>query len=448
LLTGGDTSSAHTYEIDASVVRGNRFVPGSYLDVPGRQGTVATQLGASRRVDFSDNVADGASAAGLQDGKDPPGWRAAFFWNLTNDAEELLVSNNHISCPGDKTGDGEAVAFDANGNTFGFDAARSVVAAGPDWVKIRGVLLHQQLGRTIPDHYYDTHWVWIVAGPGLGQTRRVTSYTEDHARGTVTLRIAPSWDIVPPAGAARLVLGKQFWQVYVVANEVTQASPPCQKSNLSSPRGGVIGFAAPVADSAIEGNRQVDTDGILFLSNYSAHTPSCPLCLGAGAFVTALEIRGNRIEGEYDWSSDCSWSGIHGYFVATPTPEEPPPVMGFGTVIAHNVISHADGQRGGAIDIARAGVAGPPPGNWPMVQSLLIFGNTISDISGALPRSACREGQRDRAGIRLEGPGNVRDTVLEGNRCERVDTLLEDMGVATTRLCPENGAGSCECKPR
>jgi hypothetical protein len=243
-------------------------------------------------------------------------------------------------------------------------------------------------------------------------------------------------------------LGRQFWQVYVVANEVTQATPPCQKSNLNSPRGGVIGFGAPVADSAIEGNRQVDTDGILFLSDYSAHTPSCPLCLGAGAFVTALEIRGNRIEGEYDWSSDCSWSGIHGYFVATPTPEEPPPIMGFGTIIAHNVISHADGQRGGAIDIAHAGASGPPPGNWPMVQSLLIFGNAISDISGALPRSACREGQRDRAGIRLEGPGNIRDTVLEGNQCERVDTLLEDLGVATTRLCPENEAGSCECKQR
>jgi hypothetical protein len=83
-----------------------------------------------------------------------------------------------------------------------------------------------------------------------------------------------------------------------------------------------------------------------------------------------------------------------------------------------------------------------------MVQSLLIFGNAISDISGALPRSACRESQRDRAGIRLEGPGNIRDTVLEGNQCERVDTLLEDLGVATTRLCPENGAGSCECKQR
>lgn len=448
-LTGDVRSFAPRYRIDDSVFRWNRFVPGSFLDIAIRQGAIATQLGAATRVDFSDNVADGASVQGLQDGADRPGWRAAFFWNLTNDVEELLMSGNHISCSGDKAGDGEAFSLDTNGNTFGFGAAQTVAAAGPDWIRIHRPLLHEQYGQPIPADYYDTHWVWVVAGPGQGQTRRVKSYTEDRATGMVTLRISPSWDVVPPADSARVILGMQYWQVYIVANDIDHASPPCRKANLNGPRGGVI-FVAGIADSAIEANRQVETDGIQFFHTYDAHSPSCPACIGAASVVSALEIRGNLIDGEYDWASDCSWSGIRGYFVAAPTPEEPPPILGFATVIAHNIISHADGQRGGAIDIAHAGAAGPPPGNWPMVQNTLIFGNLIRDISGELPRPTCRDGhdQRTRAGIRLEGPGNIHNTVLQGNRCERVDTLLEDSGIGTTRACTGKEVNSCECAQR
>ena len=446
-LTGDTGNFAHRFRIDDSIFRWNRFIPGSFLNIAIRQGTIATQLGAAGRVDFSDNVADGASLQGLQDEADRPGWRAAFFWALNNDVEELLISGNHISCSGDKAGDGEAFSLDANGNTFGFDAAQVVEAAGPDWVRVRHPLVHEQHARSVPPGYYDTHWVWIVAGPGMGQARRVRSYAEDRAAGTVTLRVSPGWDVVPAATGARVIVAMQFWQVYIVGNEVNQASPPCGKANFNGPRGGVIFMGGPVADSTIEGNRQVETDGIEFIQGYNAHAPSCPSCVGDAYLVSAFEIRGNVIDGEYDWSSDCSWSGIRSYFVAAPTPEEPPPLLGFAAVIAHNTISHADGQRGGAIEIAHAGAAGPPPGNWPMVQNTLIFGNVIRDISGELPRSACRDGagQRARAGIRLEGPKNVRDTVLQGNRCEHVDMSLEDSGVATARVCNGTEVNSCEC---
>jgi hypothetical protein len=446
-LTGSNVNFEHRYRIDDAVFRWNRFVPGSFLDISIHQGTIATQLGASERVDFSDNVADGASLAGLQDRADRPGWRAAFFWALNNNVEELLISGNRISCSGDKAGDGEAFSLDANGNTFGFDAAQPVDAAGPDWVRIHRSLVHQQYGRPVPPGYYDTHWLWIVAGPGMGQARRIRSYTEDPATGMVTLRISPGWDVVPAANGARVIVGMQFWHVYIVGNDVNQASPPCHKTNLNGPRGGVIFMGGPVADSTIENNRQVDTDGIEFFQGYNAHAPSCPNCVGDAYLVSAFEIRGNVIEGEYDWSSDCSWSGIRSYFVASPTPEEPPPLLGFGTVIAHNTISHADGQRGGAIEIAHAGTAGPPPGRWAMVKDTLIYGNVIRDISGEQPRSGCRDGagQLGRTGIRLEGPENVRDTVLEGNICERVDTPLEDSGVATARICTGTEANSCEC---
>jgi hypothetical protein len=85
-----------------------------------------------------------------------------------------------------------------------------------------------------------------------------------------------------------------------------------------------------------------------------------------------------------------------------------------------------------------------------MVQSLLIFGNVIRDINGELPRFGCPDGrgQLVRAGIRIEGPGNVRDAVLEGNRCENVATLLEDSGKGTARVCRKGDAKSCECRGR
>jgi hypothetical protein len=446
LLTGSGADPAHPYRIDDSVVRWNSFIPGSYLDISARQGSVATQLGASNRLDFSGNTADGTRTESLQDATDPPGWRAAFFWNLNNNQEQLLIAQNRISCPGDKAGDGEAIALDGNGTTFGFDVAPAVEAAGQSWIRVRGRLLHEQFGHPVPADYYRGHWVFITEGPGIGQARKVDSYSEDPAAGTVTLHVSPDWDV--PPGKGRIALARQYWQAYIVANDINQASPPCRKSNLTDARGGLIGFWTPASDSTIEGNRQTDSDGIEYGQGYTAHTPSCPTCVGGESFLTGIEIRGNLIEGEYDWSSDCSWSGIRGYFIATATPEAPPPVLGFGVVIAHNTISRADGQRGGAIDIAHSGPPGPPPGTWPLVQNPLIFGNRIRDIDGPLPRPQCRQNQKTRAGIRLEGPDNIHDAVLADNRCERVSIHLEDAGVGTVRLCSAQDSDSCECSSR
>jgi hypothetical protein len=446
LLTGSGANPAQSYRIDDSVVRWNSFIPGSYLDISARQGTVATQLGASNRLDFSDNTADGTRTEALQNPQDPPGWRAAFFWNLNNNQEKLLIAANRISCPGDKAGDGEAIGLDGHGATFGFDSAPRIEAAGADWIRVRGRLLHEQFGHPVPADYYRGHWVFISEGTGIGQARKVERYSESAAGDTVTVWVSPAWDVLPQGG--RIALGRQYWQTYIVANQVDQSSPTCRKSNLTDARGGVIGLWTAASDSTVEGNQQTDTDGIEYGQGYAARTPSCPTCIGSESFLTGIEIRGNRIAGEYDWSSDCSWSGIRGYFVATPTPEAPPPVLGFGVLIANNTISRADGQRGGAISLAHAGASGPPPGTWPLVQNTLIFGNSIRDLDGPLPRSQCHQNQHVRAGIRLEGPRNVRDTVLADNRCERVAVHLEDAGVGTVRSCPAPDGDSCECDTR
>ncbi|HEY4339904.1 MAG TPA: hypothetical protein VGM97_08160 [Steroidobacteraceae bacterium] len=436
MLTGGGSDPAHPYDLEDSIFRDNHFVPGSYLDIAARQGTVASQIGASHRVDFSDNTADGSASSGLQRADDPGGWRAAFFWSLANNNEELLIAANRIDCSGDKAGDGEAVALDNSGGSFAFDGVQEVDDAGPDWVSVRAPLLRARDGRSLPAAYFVGQWVTLVDGAGLGQTRRIRDYSEDSIQGTVRLRVAPQWDVVPQRGHSRVSVMRQYWQVYIIANRINHASPPCRKSNLNGPHGGAISLWTSIADSVVSGNEQTQTDGIGFLQAHSAHT---------AAIVTALEIRHNIIDGEYDWSSDCSWSGIRGYFVATATPQSPPPWLGFGIVISNNEITHADGQRGGAIQLASAGPSGPPPGTWPLSENILIYGNTIRDIDGPAPRPLCAQHQSFRSGIRIEGHRNVRDTVLEGNICEAVTVPLQDAGTATTRVCPAAHSASCEC---
>ncbi|MEP7244947.1 MAG: hypothetical protein ABI885_14880, partial [Gammaproteobacteria bacterium] len=340
----------------------------------------------------------------------------------------------------------EAISFDSNGDTFAFNGAQQVAAAGTDWVSIHAPLLATQNGRAVPiSTYYGGHWMQVVQGPGLSQARRIVDYQWNAAAGTVRFRVLPQWDVIPASGESRMVIMRQYRHVYAVANEVDQRSPPCRKSNLNGPRGGTIAMWTPSADSVIAGNRQFDTGGIVFTQGHSAAAPSCPTCNNSAAFQSGLEIRGNRIEGEYAYSTDCSESGIFGSFGASPTPESLPPAGSLGVVIAHNVISHADALHGGAIGIGATWHRGPPPGNWPFVLNPLIFHNTIRDLTGGAPRANCKRGQRGRIAIRLEGPGNVQDAVLYANRCENVDTLLDDAGTGTLRVCTGRPDKSCEC---
>jgi hypothetical protein len=446
-LPGSGAGAWEPFRVDDSVFRGNRFIPGSYIDLSTKQGmlgVIASGIGAAHHLDFSGNVADGTSTENLQDPDDPHGFRAAFFWNLGNNVELTLISDNQISCSGDKIGDGEAISLDGSGNTQGLNGTAEVTSAGSDWITVHGTLNPEQGYRKVPETYYNGHWVEILGGPGAGQTRKITSYTQDPAAASFTLHVAPAWDVVP-GGASRIFVQRQYWQVVVVGNSVEQRSPACRKSNVTGPNGGVIAVYTPSADLVIEANRQWDTNGILFAQGYSVTTPSCPRCGNSTFFQTALDIRGNRVEGEYDWASDCSNSGIQGTFGASPTPESPPPVVGFGISISHNVIIHADAYRGGGIDIPLTSFPGPPPGNWPFIENLLIFHNQLRDIGGRPPEGKCHRGQRERSGIHLEGHENLRYSVLYGNRCQRVATPLADSGLHTLKICPSKSPESCEC---
>lgn len=444
---GGNPLNVHSrFGITDSVITHNEFMPGSYMNLEVQQGVIASELGASKRLDFSSNVADGTSKAFLDSPDDASGWRAAFFWHLHDSQEMLLISENTITCSGDKAGDGEAVSLDNNINTFALPESERVIAATADSVRVAGPLKSNQNHRDIDvDTFYIGHWLRIDSGPGIGQSRRIVAYRIDPGGAQVTFTVAPRWDVPPQAAASRVSVGRTFWQTLIVANTIDQRKPPCLKSNRTRPKGGNISVWAQATDSVVEGNRQFDTDGIVFQEQYGADDASCPACVAGTSIPSFLEIRNNLIDGEYQYDSACSLSGIMGSYAATPSPRSSPPPLSFGVSISHNRISHADSLYGGAINIVPTWYRGPPGYAKPLVAGIVIHHNEIRDIAGAVPRSACDYHQTGRFGIDIQGDRFVDATVLYKNSCENVTTPLLDRGVHTRRLCDQSTALSCEC---
>ena len=434
------------FDIQDSVIAHNTFKPGSYLDTAIRQGTMASEMGASRRVDFSYNTADGAAIDGLNSPTDPRGWRAGFFWHTNNDHEMLLVSANRATCTGDKDGDGEAISFDNNANTFALARAEVVLRAGAGSVTVAGPLIHRQFERDILiDDYYVGHWIQVGEGPGMGQVRKIVSYREDAADGSVTFQVQPQWDVVPAPAKSRISVGREYWQVYAVANVIDQRKPLCQKSNRTDPKGGGISIWAQMADSVIDGNRQYDTDGIIFQQFYGAADDACHGCSMASDNLDFLEIRGNLIDGEYAWDDDCSTSGIFGSLAASPTPDSPPPTVSYGLSIAHNMIDRADGRGGGAISMVATWFEGPAPHRWPMADNMLIYRNTLTGLD-ASPAKPCKgDSIHARTGISLGGSRLTHHAVLFANTCPKARRPHDSLPADEIEVCAKDAAPSCEC---
>lgn len=445
-LGGNRYNVKQPFHMDDSIIANNVFKPGSYVDAGIQQGSIASQLGAARRLDFSNNVADGAATQYLQDPEDDVrGWRAAFFWHMNNNHEMVLVAQNTATCTGDKAGDGEAIAYDNNANTFAFSRAQPVAASTDDTVTAPGPLRNVQEGQPVDSQsYYQDHWIRVVDGPGKGQVRRIGSYTGIPGAPDATYNVSPRWDVVPTK-SSRLSIGREYWQVYTVDNLIDQRRPLCRKSNLNGPEGGKITLYAQVADSVVEGNRQYDTDGITVQHSYNAEDPACGTCKSGASFQSFVEIRGNTIEGEYDWMSDCSQSGILVSHSAAPTPSSPSPVVGYGLAISHNSITHADGLRGGAISMPITWLKGPPPYDWRLMESTLVHHNVIRDLSGNVPLPRCDHKQTRRIGIHLYQDSLVWNTVLYANTCSDVSLPLVDHGKGTVRVCSSSAPDSCEC---
>lgn len=435
-----------THFFSDSVIAYNTFEPGSYVNAAVGQGSIPTGVSAGQRVDFSNNIADGTSTQYLYNpATDPKGFRATFFWSLEGDHEQVLVSQNTSTCAGDKSGDGEAIAFDGNGNSSALPVAEPVLAATSNTVTVQGPLLTPTLSTTYPEY-----WVQIGKGTGVGQVRPITGYSDPTAQ-TVVFTVSPAWDVIPGPDSM-VTTSKEYWQVYTVDNFVDQRQPECTKGNVNQPAGGTIGFWAGSSDSAIEGNQQFDTSGIQYSVAYSVQSTQYSTVPYIG-FQTFLDIRNNTVEGEYDWAASCSYSGIRGWYGASPDAPSAPPIESYGVSISHNTVTQADDINGGAIALSRTWYGGPPPATWQYAQNTLIFGNSINNISnppsGPASSYANCSATFPRQGIHFDD-SLVWNSVLYANSCNNVAQNLNDGGTATLRACPASGsvpANSCECSP-
>jgi hypothetical protein len=387
-----------------SVIAYNTFLPGDYTDPVGA-GTIATAVGTAQRLDLSHNVADGTVNGG---------WRATHFFHLSNSNEMLLVSQNHDTCTGDKAGDGEAIVYDNNQNVMGFSSVRTVQTASPTTVSVAGPWL-----ETTPD-FYDEHWVIVADGPGVGQARKIVSYTTDPSP---LITVAPAWDVVPVAGSSSIVVGRTFWSTYIVDN-VVDIRPPCLKSNPLKPQAGLVGWAGMTIDSTIEGNRLYDTNGVYVSTGYLSQDSPLLGWLGTSAWLNyANEVRGNLIDGEYAFPS--SIGGVSLAYGGVP--DLVSPLLGYGLSISHNSVIASDAGRHG--DQPHGGVGAYY--TWytstltPYTfKALLIFRNVFADMG---------------TGIRFEAPSspeaaNVHNAVLNANTFVNVSTPIEDHGVRTALL--------------
>jgi hypothetical protein len=435
-----------THFLSDSVIAYNTFEPGSYIDTGAGQGTLPSQISAGRRVDFSNNVADGTSTRYLYNpANDPRGFRATFFWSLMGNHEQVLVSQNTSTCPGDKDGGGEAIAFDSNGNATALPTAAPVLASSTNTVSVPGPLLPPANSTA-----YGELWVQIAKGTGVGQVRPVVSYSDPSAQ-TVIVTVSPPWDVIPAADSL-VTTAKEYWQVYAVDNFVDQRQPGCTKGNTNSPSGGVIALWAGSSDSAIEGNQLYDTSGILYDMAYYVQSSTYGTSPGTG-LQTFLDIRHNTVQGEYNWAASCSYSGIRGWYSASPDASAAPPLESYGVSISHNTVTQADDLNGGAIAISSSWYGGPPPATWQFADSTLIFSNTINNIanppSGPDSTYANCSATYPRQGIHFDDP-LVWHSVLYANSCNNVAQNVNDPGTATLRACGAAGsvpANSCECAP-
>ena len=447
LLDGLPAGSRFPFHVDDSIIVDNVFKPGSYMDVSTGQGTIATQIGASRRLDFSGNVVDGQSTDYFYDPKnDPRGWRAAFFWHMRNNHEMLLVSQNTATCTGDKTGDGESFSFDNNQNSFGFASAQPVISATKDTVTVPGPMQTRRKGGRLPPGFFNEHWVQVADGSGVGQVRRIVSYEEQDDRVKVT--VTPPWD-VKPGKDGRITIGLEFWQILVLDNHVDHRKPLCLKSNRrkasNKPYGaGSIALWAQAADSVIAGNSQMGANGIRLHPFYSAAGAECPKCSASSMLQYFVEVRGNRVEGEYDWDSDCSWSGITISSGASPAASAPPPAIAYGLIVAGNTVIQADGFSGGAISIAPSWWDGPRAYSASLVRNTLINNNLIKNMEGAIKDASCNRGLVSRFAIVLASP-TARNTVITSNVCINTDKdPLSDKGKNTLVVQDPADPRNCE----
>jgi hypothetical protein len=473
-----------TYHFSDTVIDYNNFYPSSFVRTAANYdggGSIATQINTGLRSDFSNNLADGTVTQYLYNpSTDAPGWRAAYFFSPGADMDMTLVSSNVATCTGDKYGDGEAIAYDGSTTQGGMPAAQPVIAAA-SWtdpatgvagtaLTVQGTVLttlKDNNGNPFsiasnPSPYYQGFWVQLVQGTGKGQWRKLESlsFGSNSAGPTVTLNVSPAFDVAPDA-TSMVVIDHAYWQNVTVDNYIDQRSPACKGGNARK-SGGIITWYGSTADSAMEGNQQYATSGVLL--NHVYHSEVNPVGLALQSFN---EVSNNLVDGTYAWSDPTSslggiQLGYGAYYCGNSScAGAMPPDLGFGVSVSHNTIVQADGTDGGppigAIGMGANWSTGPVDSSglneWPLGDATLVFQNTLQNISKTVPGTLNPTVSRIGIGIdNSQGSSGSPPTsainwrtVLYANTCSNVDIPVSDLGIGSVRFCPTGGSATCEC---
>lgn len=417
--------------VEDSVIDGNTFYPGASL------GAAAVGTLGSRRLDVSANT-----LAGTVTTYSGPyvGWRGGLFFPTFGSQEQVLASNNQISCVGTRPyQDGEAIATDSNGALPGFRAGEPVVSADGT---------HVTTGWPASANYpsaaaYVGTWLRVSSGPGLGQARKITAATAGSS--TITFTVAPAFDVAPTS-ASRVLAGNQAWQMFIAGNTIdntctasltTGTFPNLDPSGaalfatLHPGAGGVIELYGNSADVAIDSNTQTDTAGISIWSEYADWTTG-----GAHSVYHTdqyfVDIRGNSVSyevGGYQNPSNTFGSGI--YLVSNSTTmvdgavQGHPNVPGFGVSVSHNTLTGAaltglGEQAGQSAGIALAPIQMSDESSAPGYLDTLVFANdlvgTSATAAGSAPWSSaiCNGANGGTAAVGM--PNYPRSTVLCENQ--------------------------------
>lgn len=271
----------------------------SATQYPDDRGVIGAQIGASNRVRISQNLLDGCADDPGAGCSAIEGFRAGIFFSMGGSHEKLLLSENDFIETGRKSGDGEAIAIDVNRNRAMLVEGSNVSSATSTSVTIDTDTYPLVDEDAVRDDVYREHWLQVGRGQGLGQTRRISSYSYEETAGEITeitLTVSPAFEVIPDA-TSYVTVHRQAWQAYLFDNHVvaqedgsTDCDPGVDLEEAQEVTVGTLHFYSTTSDSLIANNTLDCVNGIWLAADYGTANP------GNQRLIYNTAVLGNSID--------------------------------------------------------------------------------------------------------------------------------------------------------